>query len=581
MTDTNSLANGANGTHNENSASPTADFDQQWATVEQNPDDFAAWERVLRAAESVGGRVSPHSPHSDITRVVEVYSKFLKKFPLCFGYWKKCVDWHALFYGPPDALKVRISLLCTALETLFCKPDSSLNCIMYQIFEEGVKAIRNSVDLWVQYLTFKIENQPEEEDEIRALFEQGLQFVGYDFMGQDFWDKYIEWEEKKENSDKVLAILERIIHIPLHQYNRYFEKYSVVAASRPVPELVTSEELERLQNEVRNPVAPQGGEAPPAPQTDEEIEAALRVKIHQLKSDLYLKTQDAVMKRWQYEGEIKRGYFHVKPLDEAQLVNWRKYLDFEEEQGDNGRLYALYERCLVACASYEEFWLRYARWAISLGHDAQDIFNRACDTFVPKNKPAVRLAYAGYQEEQGRLREAEEVYRGIFKNLPGSPDAVFRFAAFLRRNNRTPEIPQMFDEAVKVAPTSLTKGYLLSEKAKTMFNINNDDAAARSSMKRATQKHPDSMMAWIVWFLHEQTNGSPKDLRAVWEGVVASSLGKADKLILGNRYIGYLIDQNRPVVEINKLEGEIAKIRDKQEDNASRKRSLDEGDGRA
>lgn len=56
--------------------------------------------------------------------------------------------------------------------------------------------------------------------------------------------------------------------------------------------------------------------------------------------------------------QIKRPYFHVKPLEQDQLANWREYLDFEIEQGDQNRIRILFERCLIACALYEEFWLK-------------------------------------------------------------------------------------------------------------------------------------------------------------------------------------------------------------------------------
>jgi pre-mRNA-processing factor 39 len=35
-----------------------------------------------------------------------------------------------------------------------------------------------------------------------------------------------------------------------------------------------------------------------------------------------------------YEDNIRRHYFHVKPLDDSQLENWHRYLDFVETQGD-------------------------------------------------------------------------------------------------------------------------------------------------------------------------------------------------------------------------------------------------------
>lgn len=48
----------------------------------------------------------------------------------------------------------------------------------------------------------------------------------------------------------------------------------------------------------------------------------------------------------------------MKPLERAQLRNWRAYLDFEIEYGDITRITVLFERCLIACALYEEMWIK-------------------------------------------------------------------------------------------------------------------------------------------------------------------------------------------------------------------------------
>lgn len=61
---------------------------------------------------------------------------------------------------------------------------------------------------------------------------------------------------------------------------------------------------------------------------------------------------------WSYEDAIKRPYFHVKPLEKSQLNAWRNYLDYEIKQMNAARIRVLFERCLIACAFYEEFWMR-------------------------------------------------------------------------------------------------------------------------------------------------------------------------------------------------------------------------------
>jgi len=56
--------------------------------------------------------------------------------------------------------------------------------------------------------------------------------------------------------------------------------------------------------------------------------------------------------------QIRRPYFHVKPLEKSQLKNWREYLKFEMENGSEKRVGVLFERCVIACALYEEFWMK-------------------------------------------------------------------------------------------------------------------------------------------------------------------------------------------------------------------------------
>lgn len=56
--------------------------------------------------------------------------------------------------------------------------------------------------------------------------------------------------------------------------------------------------------------------------------------------------------------QIKRPYFHVKPLEAEQLKNWRLYLDFEIAEGNETRITVLFERCLIACAMYDQFWTK-------------------------------------------------------------------------------------------------------------------------------------------------------------------------------------------------------------------------------
>ena len=53
----------------------------------------------------------------------------------------------------------------------------------------------------------------------------------------------------------------------------------------------------------------------------------------------------------EYESAIRRPYFHVKPLDDAQLANWHNYLDFIEKGGDFSKVTFFIEH-LPECQAY-------------------------------------------------------------------------------------------------------------------------------------------------------------------------------------------------------------------------------------
>jgi pre-mRNA-processing factor 39 len=57
------------------------------------------------------------------------------------------------------------------------------------------------------------------------VFERAATAIGSDFNAHTFWDQYIQFEEDRKRPEHVLKILERVIHLPLAHFVRFFEKY--------------------------------------------------------------------------------------------------------------------------------------------------------------------------------------------------------------------------------------------------------------------------------------------------------------------------------------------------------------------
>ncbi|KAL8855528.1 MAG: hypothetical protein Q9178_007848 [Gyalolechia marmorata] len=453
------------------------------AEVLEDPDSFENWEKLVRAAESLEGGLNRNSSPQSIVATRDIYDRFLAKFPLLFGYWKKYAD-------------LEFSIAGTEAAEL--------------VYERGVASITNSVDLWTNYCSFKVETS-HDPDVIRELFERGATCVGLDFLAHPFWDKYLEFEERLEAQDKIFAILDRVVHIPMHQYARYFERYRHLAQHRPLPELLPADMLSQFRSEIENegPTTVQAGaQQVKADRGELEIEREMRTRIDNFHLEIFARTQTETTKRWTYESEIKRPYFHVTELDESQMVNWRKYLDFEEVEGDYSRTQFLYERCLVTCAYYDEFWLRYARWMLAQPNkeeEVRNIYQRASMLYVPISRPSVRLQYAYFEEMCDRIELAKDIHQAILVNLPGHIETIVSLANLSRRHGGLEAAIEVYKAQIEspLQCDHYAKAALCAEWARLLWKIKGSVDEARKVFQQNAHWYLDSRPFWISYLFFE------------------------------------------------------------------------------
>jgi len=375
--------------------------------------------------------------------------------------------------------------------------------------------------------------------------------VGLDFMAHPFWDKFLEFEERHENPDKIFSILERVVHIPMHQYARYFERYRSMSNHRPTSELVPADILEQFRSEVES----RGSTLNPS-----ESEQEIRLRVDSYYLEIFHRTQTETTKRWQYESEIKRPYFHVTELEEAQLVNWRRYLDFEEVEGDFTRTVFLYERCLVTCANYDEFWHRYVRW-MSVQKDKEEevrnIYLRAACVYVPIGRPSIRLLYAAFEESQGRVEVAKAVHDAVLMALPGHFETIQSLANLSRRHGGLEAAIAVYKAQLDSQACDLyTKAWLVAEWAKLLWQIKGSPDEARSVFAKNAQYYLDCRPFWIQWLQFEiaqptaageREERAAERIKAVHEKMRADShLSPLVMSDLSHYYMVYLLERGGP-----------------------------------
>ncbi|OLL26169.1 Pre-mRNA-processing factor 39 [Neolecta irregularis DAH-3] len=314
-----------------------------------------------------------------------------------------------------------------------------------------------------------------------------------------------------ENWEAIYRILDRIIHIPMHQYARYFERFTQMAVTRPITDLLPEDIIATFRDDVMNePIPPPpSGQAFSAKRTEMEIEREIRLRIHNFHLEIYQKIQTETTKRWAFESEIKRPYFHVRELDEAQLVNWRKYLDFEEIEGNFKHIQFLYERCLVTCALYEEFWLRYARWMsaqVGRQEEVRLIYFRGSTCFAPMCRLSLRFQFALFEEAQGNLDFALGIYQSILDQLPGNLEAIMHIIHLHRRQD-----PKNYEKLIAIIKEYIDnpdtepsiRGSLFAEWARVLWKFKGSPDDARALFQENVANYRDNRYFWINYLRFE------------------------------------------------------------------------------
>jgi len=163
-----------------------------------------------------------------------------------------------------------------------------------------------------------------------------------------------------------------------------------------------------------------------------------------------------------------RPYFHMKPLERSQLKNWNDYLASEikkssddKEKGGEGcdsRVEILFERCLIACALYEEFWIKYANWIKVTNIDKRseklrNVYKRACVHHLPK-KVDIHLAWAAFEEQEQNYDACSEILKNLEAQHPELMSIHLSRIYLERRRGNIDEVHKIFKHCIKEAKSS-------------------------------------------------------------------------------------------------------------------------------
>ncbi|KHJ92198.1 hypothetical protein OESDEN_07920 [Oesophagostomum dentatum] len=164
---------------------------------------------------------------NDVKLARDIYDRFLKKYPYCYGFWKKYAEMERRHQNFSDALSV---------------------------WERGILAIPLSIDLWLGFLSFMRELAPQSDrgiEKLRELYDRAVTTAGYEFHSDRLWQDYIAWEEAQGEWRRVAEIYDRLIRIPTALYKSHIERFeAIVNMCNPI-DLVSEDELKDAFDVVR------------------------------------------------------------------------------------------------------------------------------------------------------------------------------------------------------------------------------------------------------------------------------------------------------------------------------------------
>lgn len=321
--------------------------------------------------------------------------------------------------------------------------------------------------------------------------------------------------------------------------------------------LISIEEFKTLRSEVRSQqsetvdtdIAP-GEDEPDDHVRDEEEATAIKDKLLVARRKIHKVTISAVTDRWTFEEGIKRPYFHVKALEKCQLNNWKEYLNFEIEKADHKRVVVLFERCLIACAMYDEFWIKYIRYLegktdeVDIVHKIRDVYERACTIHHP-DKPGLHLQWSTFEEVQNNKNKAAEILCTLDKTCPNLIQVAYRRINLERRRGDLEKCVQLYEHYISTTKHKNIGSCFAIKYARFCHKIQGNLDEGVCVLKTALAKDPNNarvVLQLIDLILQRPAVNETEVIEVIDDFINRDNVDTDQKVLFSQRKVEFLED---------------------------------------
>ncbi|MEJ1269355.1 pre-mRNA processing factor 39 [Cricetulus griseus] len=191
---------------------------------------------------------------------------------------------------------------------------------------------------------------------------------------------------------------------------------------------------------------------------------------------------------------------------------WEMYINWENEQGNLREVTAVYDRilgiptqlyshhfqrCVISCALYEEFWIKYAKYMENHSIEGvRHVFSRACTVHLPK-KPMAHMLWAAFEEQQGNINEARTILRTFEECVLGLAMVRLRRVSLERRHGNMEEAEQLLQDAIKNAKSNNESSFYAIKLARHLFKIQKNLPKSRKVLLEAIERDKENTKLYL------------------------------------------------------------------------------------
>ncbi|CEF61297.1 Pre-mRNA-processing factor 39 [Strongyloides ratti] len=186
--------------------------------------------------------------------------------------------------------------------------------------------------------------------------------------------------------------------------------------------------------------------------------------------------------------------------ENKQFSLWFKYLDWEINNRDEKKIKCLFERCLVACCLYEEYWMKYARYLDKnvSKTQAKAVLTRAHKIHIPSSSK-IALLLSLMEERNNNFNEAVDILDNFDLKYPGYASIRLRMVSLLNRKlhyqNRPDEtrVIEKMERLINERRTSKTlRNFYIKKLARFQAFQCNNLAKADKLLREAIKNDPEN-----------------------------------------------------------------------------------------